>query len=54
MYVCIWTLPNFRRNPRGISGNRLDMKIVNLLFIKLSVDGNCTASVATGDPRNDT
>ena len=44
-------LPNFRGN---LSGNRLDIRFMNILFIKLSVDGNCTASVATGDPGNDT
>ena len=45
-------LPNFRSNLRGTSENRSDITFMNILFIKLSVDGICTASVATGDPGN--
>ena len=47
-------LPNFRGNLRGTSGNRPDIKFMDIRFIKFSVDGTCTASVATGDTRNDT
>ena len=47
-------LPSFRRNLRGTSGNRPGIKFMNILFIKKAVDGICTASVATGDPGNDT
>ena len=46
-------LPNSRGNLRGTSRNRPDIKFMNILLVKLSVDGICTASVATGDPRND-
>ena len=46
--------PEFRGNLRGPSGNRLDIKIMNIVFTKFSMDGICTASVTTGDPRNDT
>ena len=44
----------FRSNLRGTFGNRPDIKSMNMFLIKLSVDGICTASVATGDPGNDT
>ena len=47
-------LPNFCCNLRENFGNRLDMKFMNILFIRLSVDGTCTAFVATGDPGNET
>ena len=46
--------PEFRGNLRGPSANRPDIKIMNIFFIKFSVDGTCTASVTTRDPGNDT
>ena len=47
-------LPDFRGHLRGTSGNRPDIKLMKILFIKLSVDGTCTASVASGETGNDT
>ena len=46
--------PDFRGNFRGPSRNRPDIKFMNTYLIKLSVDGICTASVASGDLGNDT
>ena len=46
-------LPDIRGNLRGTSGNRMDINLMNRKA-KLSVDGICTASVATGDLENDT
>ena len=46
--------PGFRGNLRGPSGNGLDIKLMNRFFIIFSVDGICTAAVATRDPENDT
>ena len=46
--------PDFRGSLRGPSGNRPDIKFMDIFFIKFSVDGICTASVTTRDPGNDT
>ena len=50
----IWMLPDFRDSLRRTSGNRQDMKNMNIIFRKFCVDGTFTASVAAGDPGNDT
>ena len=47
-------LLDFRGNLRGTCGNRPDIKFMKISLIKLTVDGICTASVALGDPWNDT
>ena len=47
-------LPEFQGNLCGTSGNRPDIKYMNTFLITFSMDGTCAASVATGDPRNDT
>ena len=47
-------LTYFLGNLRETCGNRPGIKLLNTCLRKLSVDGICTASVATGDPENDT
>ena len=42
-HIFIWMLPDFRGNLHGTSGNRPDIKLMHICFIKLSVDGICTA-----------